>query len=376
MRGIVHYSAETFSLTPYRNLWLELCNIKNLKLAYKKARKGKTTTDYVLLFENNLSANLQELRQELLFHYYRPKPLQTFILRDPKTRKISKSEFRDRVIHHALCNIIEPLFEERFIFDSYANRIGKGTLKAIEQFCYFSKKITKNNTIRAFVLKADIKHYFETVNPEILLRIIGKKIRDPRVLWLIKTILANYSLGGNSPLSGLGMPLGNLTSQFFANVYLNELDQFVKHELKIKYYIRYVDDFVLFNESRTELEKFMVEIGLFVKKNLALELHPDKSKILPLHRGVNFLGLKIFPFHKLVKKKNISKFKRKLNDLCEFYSKGQVSYDQIYDFLEGWLAYAKYANTYKFSRKILKDIEQKFNHEISTKEVNRSLKYQ
>lgn len=362
-------------MTQFRDLWLELCSFRNLELAYKKARKGKTTKDYVILFENNLYPNLHELRQELLFHYYRPRPLQTFILRDPKTRKISKSEFRDKVIHHALCNIIEPIFEESFIFDSYANRIGKGTLKAIERFCYFSKKITKNNTRRVFILKADIRHYFETVNHNILLKTIGQKIHDPRILWLIKTILANYNLNNNCNGTNIGMPLGNLTSQFFANIYLNELDKFVKHELRIRYYIRYVDDFVLFHESRTELEKFKMEIELFVKKHLALELHPDKSKILPLHRGVHFLGLKVFLFHKLVKKKNIKKFNRKLKDLCYLYDNGQGDYDQIYDFLEGWLAYVKQANTYDLRKLIIQDFEKKFAIEISTKEVNRHLKY-
>ena len=211
MRGIIQQLSEVLSMKrPSRNLWNELCSYPNLELAYKKARKGKTTRDYVLEFEHNLQDNLLQLRSDLLFHSYRPKPLQTFILRDPKTRKISRSAFRDRIVHHALCNIIEQFFERSFIFDSYANRKGKGTLKAIERFAHFSRKVTHNNTQRAFVLKADIKQYFENVNHALLLGIIQKKIRDQKILWLIKKILSNYSAAEKN----VGMPLGNLTSQF------------------------------------------------------------------------------------------------------------------------------------------------------------------
>ena len=179
-----------------RDLWKELCSFDNLELAYKKARKHKTTKDYVINFEKNLNNNLLLLRSELLLHCYNPKPLVNFIVRDPKTRKISKSDFRDRVVHHALCNIIEPIFEKRFIFDSYANRKGKGTLKAIQRFDYFKRKVSKNNTIKCIVIKADIKKYFESIDHEILMKTIKKKIKDNKFLWLIKRILGNCAGGG------------------------------------------------------------------------------------------------------------------------------------------------------------------------------------
>ena len=148
----------------YSNLWQDLCSYENLLLVFKKARKHKTLKPYVIKFTKNLKENLLELQVELFLHSYRPKPLQTFILRDPKTRKISKSDFRDRIVHHAICNIIEPIFDKSFIYDSYANRKGKGALKALERFDYFKRKVTKNNKKVAYVLKADIKHYFETVD--------------------------------------------------------------------------------------------------------------------------------------------------------------------------------------------------------------------
>lgn len=166
-----------------------MCTYENLELAYKKARKGKTCKSYVVDFEKNLKKNLLQLRTELLMHTYRPKPLKTFILRDPKTRKISKSDFRDRVIHHALCNIIEPVFDKTFIYDSYANRLRKGTFAAIKRFDQFKRIVSKNNTRTCYILKADIRHYFETVDHNILLTIIKKRISDEEVLRLISTIL-------------------------------------------------------------------------------------------------------------------------------------------------------------------------------------------
>src|SRR3989338_6140112 len=203
----------------HNNLWQELCSYDNLFLAYTKARKHKTTKNYVIEFEKNLEDNLLLLRSELLLHSYNPKPLVKFIIHDPKTRKISKSDFRDRIIHHALCNIIEPIFEKSFIFDSFANRIGKGTLSALKRFDCFKKRASKNNSVKCYILKADIKKYFENVDHEILISIIKKKIADKRVVWLIRKILTNSS-------SQKGMPLGNLTSQFLANVYLNEFEDF------------------------------------------------------------------------------------------------------------------------------------------------------
>lgn len=223
----------------------KLCAYNNLYQAYIGARKHKTLKPYVIEFEKNLVKNLQQLQQELITQTYKPKPLETFILRDPKTRKISKSDFRDRVTHHAICNIIESRFDKTFIYDSYANRIGKGTLKAIDRFDEFKKRVSKNNSQKCYFLKADIKHYFDTVNHKILIELIKRKIHDEKIIWLIKQILQNH----HSRINGKGMPLGNLTSQFFANIYLDELDQYVKHQLKAKYYIRYVDDFIILEQS-------------------------------------------------------------------------------------------------------------------------------
>lgn len=167
-------------LSQMNSLWEQLCDYENLVLAFKKARKHKTLKSYVIEFEKNLKENLLQLRSELLLHSYRPKPLKTFILRDPKTRKIGKSDFRDRVVHHTLHNVIEPIFDKTFIYDSYANRKGKGTLEAIQRLDSFKRKITKNNTKRVFVLKADIKHYFESIDHNILIKILKKQLNAPK----------------------------------------------------------------------------------------------------------------------------------------------------------------------------------------------------
>jgi len=171
------------------NLYPEIYSMKNLVLAWKKARKGKTKKDYIIKFEENLGINLRALHNELKYQIYEPKPLKTFILRDPKTRKISKSDFRDRVIHHALVRVIEPIFDKGFIYDSCANRVEKGTSFALKRFDKFKKKITNNLKSEAFCLKADIKHYFQEINHEILLKIIKRKIKDEKTIWLIERVI-------------------------------------------------------------------------------------------------------------------------------------------------------------------------------------------
>lgn len=364
----------------YKNLYHQICSYDNLFLAYEKARKHKTLKDYVKEFEKDLSNNLQVLRIELLLHSYRPCSLTTFVIRDPKTRKISSSEFRDRIVHHALCNIIEPIFDEIFIYDSCANRKGKGTFKAISRFDEFKRKISHNgkllyrsyndNDVVGWCLKADIKHYFEEVRQDVLIDIVKERIADNKTLWLIRIILENHQ----TKEKGKGMPLGNLTSQFFANVYLNKLDQYVKHALKIKHYIRYVDDFIILHESPEVLKYYKQDINDYLKNKLYIELHPDKSKIIPLRKGITFLGIRIFYYHKLLNKTNLNKFKKKLAKYCEKYDKKRIDYDLIYDFIEGWIAYTKNMDTYNLRNEILRPLEYKFAGETSTKEYNRHLK--
>ena len=358
----------------YKYLYEKIYSFDNLFLAYLKARKGKSKKDYVIEFEKDLHNNLLKLQEELKNHSYRPKPLKIFILRDPKTRRISKSHFRDRIVHHALCNIIEPIFEKRFIYDSCANRKNKGSLFAIKRFDLFKRKVSNNgqtipnrfndnNYVRGYCLKADIKHYFDEVSHKVLLNILSKKIKDKEVILLIKKILNNF----NSKIYGKGMPLGNLTSQFFANVYLNELDYFVKHKLKAKYYIRYVDDFVILHRSKLKLALLKYYINYFLVSKLRLELHKVKSKIIQLSRGIDFIGFRNFYYYKLLRKRNIKRMRNaiKLNN---------INYDNLIESFHGWQAYARLGNTYNLRLNIINKIENLFPREISNLEIDHYLK--
>ncbi len=342
----------------YKNLYQELCSKENIALAFRKARKRKSQKPYVIEFENNLDENLKTLRGELLSERYKPRPLRTFVIRDPKVRKIRKSYFVDRIVHHAICNILNPIFEKRFIYDSFANRIGKGTLNAIKRFDKFKQKVSKNNTRKCYVFKADVKHYFDEVNHDILIDILRRKINDERLISLISKVLRNHS-------DKVGMPLGNMTSQFFANCYLNELDQYVKNELKARFYIRYVDDFVILHNDKNILEDYKGKIDIFLKERLQLELHPNKSKILLLTNGISFLGFRNYPYHRLLRKANIRTMKKRSN---------QEDYDSICEFLEGWMSYANHADTYNLKNKIAEKVEDNFQGNISSLHIDRLIK--
>ena len=326
----------------YNNLYGQICSMNNLANAWRNARKGKTKKKYVAEFEQDTRENLLNLRRELLNQTYKPKSLVNFILRDPKTRKISKSDFRDRIVHHALVRVIGPIFDKIFIYDSCANRIGKGNLFALKRFDKFKRKITDNLFKEAFCLKADIKHYFQEVDHECLLKTIKQKVTDEKVIWLISQILKNSSSENKS------MPLGNLTSQFFANVYLNELDYFVKHKLKSKYYIRYVDDFIILHKSRIQLKIWKLRIEEFLREKLKLELHPDKSRIILLSRGIDFVGFRNFYYFRLLRKRNIRNMERKIG----LFINGDILELKFIEIFQGWNAYSKWADSYILRREI------------------------
>ena len=318
--------------------------MKNLFFAYKKARKGKTKKDYVIKFEENLWENLFELHKKLKNKTYLPESLKTFILRDPKTRKINKSSFRDRIVHHAIVRVIEPVFEKSFIYDSCANRIGKGNLFALRRLELFKRKVTNNLQTEAFCLKADIKHYFEEVDHDILVKIIQRKVKDREIIRLIKKILKNLP-----KKTSKGMPLGNLTSQFFANVYLHELDYFVKHKLMAKYYVRYVDDFILLNKSEEQLRIWKKRINNFLRTRLKIELHKQKSRIISLSQGIDFLGFRNFYYFRLLRKRNIKNMFMKVVR----YKNEEISKAKILEIFQGWNAYSKWANSYRLRRSVV-----------------------
>jgi RNA-directed DNA polymerase len=347
----------------YKNLYPKLCSYSNLEKAFYKAKKNKSKKFYVKEFEKNLQKNLLELKKDLETLKYRPEPLTKFTIQDPKTRVIRKSIFKDRVVHHVVINILEPIFDKTFIFDSYANRLRKGTTTALTRYDYFKRKISKNgtkiknafdnNSIKGYVLKADIRHFFDSVDQKILLDIIAKKIRDDKVLWLINIILKNFDNNKK------GMPLGNMTSQFFANLYLNNFDQFVKKRLRMKYYLRYVDDFVILHKDKMVLEDCKDKISRYMM-NLRLDLHPEKSKIYPLYKGINLLGFKVFYHYRLVRKRNVKIFLNRLNEFEKEYKDGYLSRNILLEKLQGWFAYSNWGNSYKLRKNLVNTIACKF----------------
>ena len=232
-----------------------------------------------------------------------------FNISDPKPRNIHKASVRDRLVHHAIYRILYPFFDKTFINDSYSCRIGKGTHKALARFKSFAYQVSKNHTRTAWVLKCDIRKFFANINHGILMSILEERIPDEKIIWLLKTVIDSFFVQ-----PGIGLPLGNLTSQLLVNIYMNEFDQFVKHELKVKYYIRYADDFVFFSDNRQHLEGFISIIQHFLEKRLYLQLHPDKLYIKTLASGVDFLGWVNFPDHRVLRTSSKRRMLKRLRE--------------------------------------------------------------
>jgi len=275
----------------------EIVSIENLLEAWDEFVKGKRGKLDVQEFSFRLMDNIFTLRNDLSNHSYRHGNYQAFNICDPKPRNIHKAIVRDRLLHHAIYRKLYPFFDNIFIADSYSCRIGKGTHKAINRFRKFTYKVGDNDTRTCWVLKCDVKKFFANIDHEILITILQKYIEDKNTLWLLQNVTESFSAGK----IGVGLPLGNLTSQLFVNVYMNEFDQFVKHKLKAKYYIRYADDFILLSENKKWLEKQVEPIQKFLKENLELELHPNKIEIKTLASGVDFLGWVHFSDHRILR---------------------------------------------------------------------------
>jgi len=344
----------------YKNLFDQIVNFDNLLLAAHKAQKGKRFRDNVALFNMNLEKELLKLQSELIQQRYQPGEYRSFFIYEPKRRQISAAPYRDRVVHHALCNIIEPIFEKSFIYDSYANRKGKGTHQAVKRFQGFSRRYR-------YILKSDIKKYFPSIDHEILKQKLKKKIADKKVNWLIDTIIDNSNPQEKSvnyfPGDDLftpwerrrGLPIGNLTSQFFANLYLNDFDHFMKEQLQCQAYQRYVDDFVVFHNEKIflhEAEKNIINY-LF---GLRLCLHPKKCQLFLSDSGVDFLGYRVFPTHLKLRKSNALRFRRKLKSLAKKYSKGYLTWKEIDASVQSWLGYAGFADTYRSRSSIFSEV--------------------
>jgi RNA-directed DNA polymerase len=324
-----------------------LTSLDNLFIAWQEFRKGKKSKKDVLVFERYLEDNLFSLFHDLQSKTYRHGSYESFYVNDPKRRHIHKARVRDRVVHHLLYTYLYKLFDKQFICDSYSCRIDKGTHKAVDRLEVFTRKVSKNYARDCWVLHCDIKKFFASVDHEILKELLNKKISDPDICRLLSDVIDSFNTGYSK-----GIPLGNLTSQIFANIYLNDLDQFVKHELRIKYYIRYADDFVIVSRNKEQLESYIPFVGEFLK-TLKLDLHPQKITIRKLSWGIDFLGYISLPYYRLPRTQTRRRLFQKLDKRQRNLLKNTISYESYNQSLQSYLGYLKHTNSFKLKQHLI-----------------------
>jgi RNA-directed DNA polymerase len=333
------------------NLWPTLTSFEHLLRASEIAKRGKRFRPAVARYEFHLEQELLKLQETLQNKTYQPGNYRSFYIYEPKKRLISAAPYRDRIVHHALTGMLEPIFEPTFISDSYACRKGKGTHAAADRCQQFARRFR-------YVFKADIRKFFPSLDHEILKHQIARKIKDKNVLWLAGLIIdssnpqeevQHYFPGDDLFKPGKrrrGIPIGNQTSQFFANVYLDPLDHFVKERLRFKGYVRYVDDFLLFSDDKRQLSEAREQIRQFLTV-LRLKLHPRKNTIFPVKEGIRFLGYRVFPTHRLLVKENVWRFLRRVRRMQKDYGDRKTTLPEIKQRLMSWSGHARQADTHR-----------------------------
>ncbi len=268
----------------------KIISITNLLKAWKNFKQGKSKKEDCTEFSLHLEDSLFKLQKSLINKTYTHLPYTDFFVSDPKRRHIHKATIRDRILHQAVFQVLYPIFDKHFMYNSYSSRLDKGIHKGFERLHVSCRKVTANWCKPAYALKCDIRKFFDSIDHVLLVKFLEKYVHDIDTFWLINIFLSSFE-----KQKGKGIPLGNVTSQLFSNVYLNNFDQFVKHKLKCKYYFRYVDDFIILNESKEELENILVCVAQFLKHNLLLDLHPNKVEIRKISQGIDFLGYVSLP---------------------------------------------------------------------------------
>lgn len=325
----------------YNNLFEKVVSFENLLLASKKALRGKRTKTKVSIFYFNLENEIIKLQTELISGNYFPGPYKQFEIREPKIRKICSSDFRDRVVHHAICNVIESIITKKMIFDTYACIEDKGTHAAIRRAQNFARG-------HKYFLKCDIRKYFESIDHNILKELIRRVIKDKRLLELIDIII-DHKVSGYK--DGKGLPIGNLTSQHFANFYLSKLDHHIKDRLRVKGYVRYMDDFIILADEKDKLNGLLVEIRNFLEIELKLELKDKVTKLAPVTEGVPFLGFNIFPNLIRLQRRNLVRVRRKIKTRRKQYHKGFIGEKAFINSLNSIVAHLQHGNTVLLRRK-------------------------
>jgi len=343
------------------NIFAEIISVDNLLEAWKEFLKGKRNKKDVQEFSFQLMDDILALHYELLQKSYKHGEYISFKVHDPKPREIHKAPVRDRLLHHAIYRKLYPFFNRKFIADSFSCRNKKGTHKALDRLRNFAYKVSKNNTRTCWVLQCDIKKFFASIDQGILLRIIEEKIFNPETLWLVREIIESFNSREREYLPAgrqeIGLPIGNLTSQLFANIYLSRFDNFIKHNLKVKFYARYTDDFVIVSDNVEFLTQLVPKIKKFLLNNLKLELHPDKIIIRKLCQGIDFLGYVILPRYRILRTKTKKRTLKRVNQ------KNLASYLGLLEHCNGCrlsnkllrLAYARNGKSYVYKYQTVLD---------------------
>lgn len=333
------------------NLWEQIIAWSNLYFAFRQAARGKRGSAPAARFEYGVADRLVALADDLQTLRYRPGDYTHFYIHEPKHRKISAAPFRDRVVHHALCNVIEPYFEAQFIAHSYANRQGKGTHRAVDQLQVWAQRYR-------YVLRLDVVKHFPSLDHDVLRSVLADVIHDERALWLADQIIASgagiladeYTMvwfadddlfAATRPR---GLPIGNLTSQFWSNCYLHRLDQFVVETLRCPAYLRYVDDFALFSDDKRQLWAWKHAI---VDKlaSLRLVIHPE-GQVMPVTEGIPWLGWVVWPKQRRVKARNAVHFRRRLEHTIDLYQRGAITFAELDASVKGWVNHVRYGDTW------------------------------
>lgn len=317
--------------------YTDMIALPNLLHAWEEFLRGKHTRTDVVLFQNRLMDNIIVLSTDLQNKTYRHGAYHAFNISDPKPRNIHKATVRDRLVHHLLYQSLYPYFDTTFIHDSYSCRVDKGAHRAMDRFRDFGLIVSKNNTRTCWVLKCDIRKFFANIDHRILFALLEKHISDADIVRLLRTIISSFHTAGRS---GVGLPLGNLTSQLLVNIYMNTFDQFVKRVLKCRHYIRYADDFVFLHEDRNYLQTLIPEITEFLQAQLRLSLHPDKLFLKTMVSGVDFLGWAHFPHHRVLRTATKHRMMRTIKNNPENEAvlnsyRGMVSHGNGYTLMRG-----------------------------------------
>jgi len=330
----------------YKNLFDEIVSTENLFLAWDKFKNGKRNKKDVRLFEWNLEENIFSLNRDLKNKMYKHGAYHSFSIKDPKPRNIHKAQVRDRILHHAVFRILNPIFEPGFISASFSCREGYGTHKGVQYLQDTLRKATQNGRVSCFALKCDIKKFFDTIDHDTLLGILKRKIKDDNTIWLLKQIISSFS--SNYSLLGIekGVPIGNLTSQLFANIYMGELDQFIKHNLKVKYYLRYTDDFIILSENKKYLKNIIPQIVSFLQDELRLKIHKEKTIIQKTSQGVDFLGYVVFNKYKLVRTKTKRRMTKKFKLKIEQYQNGVIPKKSLSQSLQSYFGFLEHGESF------------------------------